>query len=99
MKQIAIYLSAPLLLVSALASAAPQGQADQHPDFFGPHKHGMMPPRPMPLYAATETTTTPAETLKNLVAQVPQTAAGKYQVKVEVLPLPEKPAHPAPADH
>ena len=100
MKHIALYLSAPLLLVSALASAAPQAQADQHPEAFGPHQHEMMPPPPpMPLFAATETTTTPGETLKSLVAQLPQTAAGKYQVKVEVVPLPEKPAQPAPADH
>lgn len=95
MKKTVIYLSAPLLLVSALAVASPHAQPDDHQ---GPRMHEMMPPpppRPMPVFAVTETTTTPAETLKNLAAQVPQTEAGKYQVRIEVLPLPPAPKPPA----
>lgn len=104
MKKMAIYLAAPLLLVSTLASAATQGEAVQHPH---PHEHrmpGMMPPPPMPMpvYAVTQTTSTPSDTLKTLVSQVPQVSAGKYQVKIEVLPLPPQPGPgpaPAPAEH
>ena len=97
MKKLAICLTAPLLLVSALSYAAPGPQSDDHPNFEHHMHGGMHPPHPMPVYAVTETTSTPAETLKSLVAQVSQVDAGKYQVKIEVLPLPPKPEKPAGA--
>lgn len=96
MKKLTIYLSVPLLLVSALSAAATASPPDGYRPFPDPGMHGERPPLPMPVYAVTETTSAPVATLKNLVAQLPQADAGKYQVRIEILPLPAKPLMQGP---
>ncbi len=88
-----ILIAATIMGCSAMASAAPQpapstGQLPPPcPERLAP------PPAQPPLYALSQQTTTPAETLSTVVKNIPAVEKGKkYEVRVEVREVTPPPA-------
>ncbi len=106
MKRTIIALLATVSIVAASAFAAdknddpvPAGNQAGQPMMDMPPGRGPMPmhlPPPFPpgkpvLFSATVATDTPAETITKLAALIPTSSAKHYEVRVEVVPVPDLP--------
>ncbi len=93
MKKRFILLALPVGFVVAMAFASPPNDGPDtngfQPEIIGRPMH-MMPPKPEPVYSVTQQTDRPNEVIKTIASQVPQISAGKYMVRIEVIPLPPK---------
>ena len=74
-------------------SAAPGAD---HPAFDMPQRHGPMPFPPMPprrpvLFSATVASDNPVETINKLTPLIPTDKAKHYEVRVEVVAVPDMP--------
>ncbi|MGE9543937.1 hypothetical protein ACQP8C_06780 [Escherichia coli] len=91
---ICILAMTALLGCSALAFAAPQSAASGLLPPPNQDVMGTLPAQP-PLYALSQQTTTPAETLSGVVKNLPAVEKGKkYEIRVEIremtpLPVPD----------
>ncbi|WP_218071396.1 hypothetical protein [Escherichia coli] len=80
-----ILIAAVIMGCSGMAFAVPQPapSAEQLPPLC--QKQLTPPPAQPPLYALSQQTTTPAETLSNVVKNIPAVEKGKkYEIRVEV---------------
>ncbi|ELJ3714853.1 hypothetical protein [Escherichia coli] len=88
-----ILIAAAIMGCSAMASAAPQ-PAPSTEQLPPPCQERLTPPPAQPpLYALSQQTTTPAETLSTVVKNIPAVEKGKkYEVRVEVREVTPAPA-------
>nr|WP_287858261.1 hypothetical protein [Klebsiella sp.] len=104
MKKAIIALFAIVSITAASAFAADKAEAPVptannagHPPFELTQGHGPMPFPPLPpqkpvLFSATVATDNPVETINKLTPLIPASKAKHYEVRVEVVPMPDMPS-------
>ncbi|MEN4834462.1 hypothetical protein [Pantoea vagans] len=96
MKKILLIPALSLAFVFSLAFASPKNEMME---LNGPVpvRNGQPmimppPPEPEPVYAVTQQTEDPNETIKNIASQLPKISGDRYIVRFEVLPFHPKDA-------
>lgn len=98
---IALFTIVSITAASAFAAdkteaPAPADANAGHPPFELAQGHGPMPLPPLPpkkpvIFSATVATDNPAETINKLIPLIPANKAKHYEVRVEVVPVPDIP--------